>query len=276
MTRLVFLDCETTGLDPDRHHIWEIAWMVRDPDLTGDGDDINHWMIRPDLSTADPIALAISRYFERVGKLGASAIGTTQIMVDVDGTPKPNGNPPLHQLATDLANDLDGAFIVGNVPWFDERFIQKLLRANGQCLTSHYHLVDIEAMAVGQLGHGNLLPPFDSQWINSAYGLEYAEGQQHTALGDTRMVRDLYDAICRRAEAEFEARAEAEYMPSFKILGKDRLAPPAIAHYRGLCAAAGLVDQAREVQKALEEIQDWQNAHPTAVKPPDHQHKPLR
>jgi DNA polymerase III epsilon subunit-like protein len=284
MTRLVFVDCETTGLDPERHHIWEIAWLVRDPDLTGNTDDINHWMIRPDLSTADPNALAIGRYYERIGKLATQPVGTTQIMVEVDGALKVNGNPPLTQLAADLANDLDGAFVVGNVPWFDERFIQNLLRANGQCLASHYHLVDIEAMAVGQLGTGHLLPPFDSATINASYGLDYPPGARHTALGDARMVRDLYDAILNRAAKDAATRLDQEAaalfppraMPTFTILAKDAIAPETLAAYRDLCSRFGLIDQAREVQKALEEIADWQKANPTEVKMPDHQHQPHR
>lgn len=36
MTVLAFVDTETTGLDPDRHEIWEVALIVRRPTVLGD------------------------------------------------------------------------------------------------------------------------------------------------------------------------------------------------------------------------------------------------
>ncbi|WP_267595513.1 hypothetical protein [Carbonactinospora thermoautotrophica] len=44
MTRLVFIDVETTGLEPDRHGVWEIGAIVR----TEDGDHEYLWEVWPD------------------------------------------------------------------------------------------------------------------------------------------------------------------------------------------------------------------------------------
>ena len=64
-------------------------------------------------------------------------------------------------------------------------------------------------------------------------------------------------------------------MPVFKLLGKDQLAPDAVAAYHNLCVAAGLGDQANQVWLALGEIAQWQTQHPDLVKLPDHKHVPV-
>lgn len=53
-----FVDTETTGLDPDRHQIWEVALIL--PDGAG-----YVWQLPVDLARADPIALNIGRFHER-------------------------------------------------------------------------------------------------------------------------------------------------------------------------------------------------------------------
>lgn len=63
-------------------------------------------------------------------------------------------------------------------------------------------------------------------------------------------------------------------MPFFVIKAKDRLALDAVRAYRNLCAAAGLDDQAFEVDEAINEIRAWQRRHPDEVRLPDHPHVP--
>ena len=58
MTRPVFIDTETTGLDPDRHAIWEVAL------ITPDGNE-HVWQFPVDEMSADPFALDIGRYWDR-------------------------------------------------------------------------------------------------------------------------------------------------------------------------------------------------------------------
>jgi DNA polymerase III epsilon subunit-like protein len=111
-----------------------------------------------------------------------------------------------------LARWLDGAVIVGNVPSFDVAFLDVFLRKHGQCLTTHYQPVDVEAMAVGFL-HGTVAeavgrgakvnmqvpaPPWPSDVLAEELGLTPQPTEdRHTALGDARYVRAMYDAITR-------------------------------------------------------------------------------
>ncbi len=63
-------------------------------------------------------------------------------------------------------------------------------------------------------------------------------------------------------------------MPVFTIKAKDKLAIRAVEAYRRLCLELGLNAQADEVDKALDEIVAWREAHPDQVKLPDHPHVP--
>jgi hypothetical protein len=60
----------------------------------------------------------------------------------------------------------------------------------------------------------------------------------------------------------------------FTIKGKDALAPGAVNAYRSACILNGLDAQAEQVDRARQEIADWQSRHPDLVKLPDHQHVP--
>lgn len=190
MTHLVFLDTETTGLG-DRCDIWEIGLIVR----RDNGADVEAaWQLCPDLSTAEPTGLRIGRYYERmdatVAHYGPGWGKTVWPLKDGDG--KPWTIEEARGFAYDLAGALDGATIVGAVPDFDARHLTRWLRKNGQCGTWHYHLVDVETLAAGRL---QIPPPWNFDRLLAAYGLEYDEADRHTALGDARMVRDLYDAV---------------------------------------------------------------------------------
>ena len=60
---IAFVDCETTGLDPDQHQIWEVALIT--PDARE-----HVWQFPVDEMTADPFALNIGRYWDRCWPAG--------------------------------------------------------------------------------------------------------------------------------------------------------------------------------------------------------------
>jgi DNA polymerase III epsilon subunit-like protein len=188
--KIVFLDTETTGLDSDRHEIWEIGAIVRTDD---GGDDMEWaWQIRPLMTTADPTGLRIGRYYERI-EVGANLPGSARLTAS-----PPNLDRGLwleaREVAQDLAPLLDGAILVGAVPDFDARFLTRFLREHHQAPTWHYHLVDVETLAAGAI---QLAPPWNFDALLATYGLAYDEADRHTALGDARMARDLYDAVMK-------------------------------------------------------------------------------
>lgn len=190
---LAFVDCETTGLDPDRHEIWELAVVSEKGDL--------HAHLPVDLRRADPTGLRVGRFYDRY-EFQAINYGTAY------GTMHRNhqwDEIPPGRLAWEVARRLDGHHMVGAVPNFDAEFIARWLRAHGQAPTWHYHLIDVEALAVGWLhgadpsavGKVYRRNSWDSNILSRAVGVDPDEFDRHTALGDARWAKALYEAVTR-------------------------------------------------------------------------------
>ncbi|MFI8294475.1 exonuclease domain-containing protein [Streptomyces nigra] len=187
-----FVDCETTGLDPFLHDAWEIAVILRH-----DGRDEEHvFRIKPDLMSAEPEALGINRYHERVSA------------PDWEWDDRETAARSLHSL-------LEGAVLIGSNVAFDAEMLTHLLgRYFDQPRPWHYRTVDIATLAVGSLygraaeqaRHGNAAWlsrvaqavgwPWRSYDVSRHLGIEPpAPGAGHAALPDARWARDLYDAV---------------------------------------------------------------------------------
>jgi DNA polymerase III epsilon subunit-like protein len=202
---LAFVDCETTHLDPRSGDVWEIAVIRR----RRDGVETEFvWQVRPDLTTADPEALNIGRFHERF----AVPDGYDAIEFIPSGPPMRTLIP---EMLFDLQEALSGAVVIGSNPGFDVAFLTKLLHAHDRKLPWHYRPIDIATLAAGfQLGlaasgvYGGdfLFPgdypqlPFKSYDLSRAVGVEPPSKEDaHTALGDARWARDVYDAIADAA-----------------------------------------------------------------------------
>jgi DNA polymerase III epsilon subunit-like protein len=198
---LAFVDTETTHLDPRHGDVWEIAVIRR----REDGVDSEYvWQIRPDLTTADPEALKIGRYEERF----VVPDGWDAIEFMSSGAPFRSLIP---EMLFDLQEALSGAVVIGSNPGFDVTFLTKLLQAHGRKLPWHYRPIDIATLAAGyrfgQAASGAYGGDFAfradyPQLPYSSYGLSRAVGVEppakdvaHTALGDARWARDVFDAV---------------------------------------------------------------------------------
>lgn len=91
---------------------------------------------------------------------------------------------------TDLAVAAD-ATLLGAVGSFDEETYDGLLYRHGLLPTWHHRLVDVRVYAAGVLG---VDPTWGFEDALAAFGLKADEETRHTALGDARLARDLYDA----------------------------------------------------------------------------------
>lgn len=211
MTALAFVDVETTGLDPARHDIWELAIIT---------DEGKEWEFHlpVDLARADPTGLRVGRFYERRNALGppwCHAVATASRWRVDHAEKKAAGKDEKwltdqpRSMAETVARLLDGAHMVGAVPSFDAAFLTRWLNAQGQAATWHYHLVDVEALAAGWLATGARVspdeaqgadmsivhPPWNSNDLSRAVGVEPADYDRHTALGDARWAKAIYEAV---------------------------------------------------------------------------------
>lgn len=154
----VYLDTETTGLDPERHQIWEIAFAV-------DDGPIQSGTVTHRIDTADPKALEINHYEERVDKLALRLPAVRAMLLEASA---------LHALT--------GATLVGANPAFDAAF----LRARWHESPWKYRLLDIEAFAMPGLG---LHEPRGIAYIAEALGVQAPD---HTAAGDVHTLRECH------------------------------------------------------------------------------------
>lgn len=231
---LAFIDTETTGLDPRDHDAWEIAIILRRAGFP----DVEHlFQLRTSLATADPKALEINRHAERFVvpdgefaiQLPTAIVPSTATLTEAD-------------LMHNLMALLDGAILVGSNPAFDDRFLTKLFNEAGLPTRWHYRTVDIATLAVGHLygqaytltkqncdaafyGRADALlaDGWKSYELSRLMGTEPpSKSDAHTALGDARWARDVYDAI---------TKADAFYTATDEELGE--LAGQALSQSRG-------------------------------------------
>lgn len=209
---LAFLDIETTGLDPDMYDVFEVALIEANP--VGDEDewwfDEHVWHIEPRLAVADPEAIRMNRYYQR------RAAGELHFRAAVN-------------VAEQLARGLAGRTVIGANPDFDGRHLTRFLKKHGQCPAWHYHLVDIENVALGWCrarihaigiamdenlpvgggwnAAGNIeesdvavlrravAAPYKSALLSRAIGVDPGDFERHTALGDARWVKAMWEAM---------------------------------------------------------------------------------
>lgn len=212
---LCFIDCETTGLDPDDHEIWEVAIRLIYPDLTT-ADHV--WQLDVDAGRADPIAMKIGQFYERrLERFPTNADGTDPAGLDPIASNSPYVVPPsaMWIWAEQFARLTWGTHLIGAVPSFDEERLRRLIRRLGACHGWHYHLIDVETLAVGYLmgrakersdslpGLSSIdgaimdiaLPPWNSEHLSSVTGVDPAQFDRHTALGDVQWAEAIYSTI---------------------------------------------------------------------------------
>lgn len=169
-TKIAFCDSETTGLNPERHPMWEIAIILPDT------DEEHVWqasLTPSEIRDADPIALRINGFEDRYDPTTALRRGASAIR------------------ARDL---LTGRHIVGAVPSFDEeRLRREYVGAFGwpDRFPWHYRVVCVEAMMCGALGCG---PGADPDEMAETLGVVRQE-EKHSALADARWVRTVFERL---------------------------------------------------------------------------------
>jgi oligoribonuclease (3'-5' exoribonuclease) len=162
MNDLIFLDTETTGLDDDKHDIWEIAWVIN-------YGPVEERILVHSLKTADQVALDTNGYL-RYFPNGARSEGP---LVDLE-----------------VRRVLSGNTLVCANPTFDRMFMKKRWGSEPY----HYRSVDLESMAM--LFFGWERPKGLKDISDAVRELGYAiQEPNHRAFRDVVVLRECYYAL---------------------------------------------------------------------------------
>lgn len=202
--KLIFLDTETSGLDPRRHEIWELFW--KEYELEDELEDsqlqyieTKHFQMDILFTEADLIALNIGGFFEP----GRRKFG-------FNSTCTIDGNSYTGTTKADIARYIQhrwhNAVLVGANPAFDQSFLTPFMHQQGYLPTWGYHLCDIRALVNGYLAgqyqyedqphdhpfQADFLPPWKGKRERTCelLGLDPLNPlfKEHTAEGDTNLV----------------------------------------------------------------------------------------
>ena len=169
MAKLVFIDTETTGLDPTRHEIIEIAAII----VNEDGSkQYWHKRIAPKhIATADPVALEINGY-----------------------TPEGWADAPLFcDMVNVIGIMLNDAILVGHNVAFDIAFIERAFKRCGHRIP-RWRGVDTITLV-----HEHLTPiglsGLSMDKVRAYLG--WIRPTAHTAATDVQDCYDLYNLLVR-------------------------------------------------------------------------------
>jgi hypothetical protein len=180
VSALVFMDTETTGLALT-DDIWEFAGIRREED-----------------GTQTELHLFVMHDETKCAKLPES--------FRADHESRWDSKEAVWQIqaAERIAAFMGGkAHIVGAVPNFDTERIALLLGRFNIKPDWHYHLIDVENLAVGYLfgthkgsrSTPSIELPWDSDELSKRLGIEPPTDARHTAMGDALWARAIYDRV---------------------------------------------------------------------------------
>lgn len=182
---LIFLDCETTGLQPG-DEVWEFAAVLR---------------------RSDGVETEIHEFVDH--NLDRATCLPEPFRADHDARYQHDAALLQHEFADvlmDIFPETDDyrarPHIVGAVPNFDTEHLAKILRRHGREPFWHHRLIDVETLTVGYLRGitASALPalltqPWDSDGLSRAVGVDPEQFERHTAMGDVRWAMAIYDAV---------------------------------------------------------------------------------
>jgi hypothetical protein len=161
---LVFLDTETTGLDPSIHEVVEVAYSP------SDDDNVRTLIVPHTLLHADPVALDINRYRQRGLEYRSLWAAPEEF--------------------EQMRRDLSGATICSANVVFDLSFIDRWIS-----LDRHYRVMDLTSWAAGRLGWP-ATRGMEATYTEcrSRFGAAIL-APDHTAAGDVRSMKSIYKTL---------------------------------------------------------------------------------
>ena len=177
--KMLFIDLETTGTEPGRHGVVQIAGIIEI-----DGKVVEEFELKSHPfpgQTYDSEALrVIGKTEEEIGSYPEPHLAYKAIVC-------------LFNKYIDRYNKADKLHMVGQNPRFDYDFLTAFFQNNGdKFLYAYikYHLIDlIAATALFQAAGKIKVPNMKLETVSSYFGIEY---KAHDAKEDVRITRKLY------------------------------------------------------------------------------------
>ena len=181
---LVFIDLETTGLDPGVHEIIEIGGMVarQVPRVSVSagvkrGAELEiieefEFKIKPEhLELAEPEALRINGYNDAEWLFA----------------------PDLKKVLETISSKIKDAVMVAQNVTFDWSFLNQAFKKTGIKNPMHYHKLDLISLAFAKLYDNERLQRFSLQALAEHFGIK--NERAHTALADVRATVEIYKKL---------------------------------------------------------------------------------
>lgn len=194
-TTIAFIDTETTSLHPLRR-AWDIAVILRRP---GKPDRPMTWFVAVEdlaMNYADPFALAVGNFYTRHPEVNPEAppAGSSRFGLRNDVTREDAALRALERVTR-------GALLVGANTAFDVETLDRRMRANALLSSWHYSPHDVKGLARGWLrGLARSPEPFpdlgaSTETYARALGIDVEKFDKHTALGDAKLARAMWNII---------------------------------------------------------------------------------
>jgi len=178
---ILVVDCETDGLRRGR-----LAWEIAMTRITADGEkNPREFFIDVDLRDAEPMALAVGRFYDR-SPMGLFLSGKTTV-------PKTNMTDFLtpRDAAATVARWTHGCQLVAANPTFDIPILEQLLYGYGLVPGWHYQVRDIESLTEGHLRR----PVGGLKKCAEALDIPVDESREHTAAGDVAVAVAIWEKV---------------------------------------------------------------------------------
>jgi ATP-dependent DNA helicase DinG len=172
---LAFIDTETTGTDPSRHEIIELAVIIaRQVPREGKGPKLEiieecEWKIKPEhIERAEDAALRVNGYNE------------TDWMFALDRK----------KVMEEFAKKTQSCNFVSHNLVFDYGFVTKAFEETGVESRMHYAKIDTISLAFARLYDAPQADKFSLRFLCELLKVENSKA--HTALADTRALVEVY------------------------------------------------------------------------------------
>ncbi len=170
---LIFVDVETTGTDPEKHEIIELAYILVKQDK-GNFSVIEEreMKIKPEhIENAEPTALKVNGYDEAQWIFANTLSEAMKV----------------------FSEKSDGAIMVAQNVTFDYSFIERALTKTGMKNEMFYAKLDTISMAYAKLFKDPRAERFNLHRLCEYFGIH--NEKSHTALADTRATFEVFKKL---------------------------------------------------------------------------------